>query len=74
MMTTKMATINGTPTKEYMDNLFITSQTTLHPGSSFYEVVTDVEMAAAYSPLYYHISNKNIVLKMLNTNFILINF
>ena len=58
-MTTKIATINGTPTKEYMDNLFITSQKTLYPGSLFYEVVsTDVQM---YSPLYYHSTNKNIV-------------
>ena len=57
--TTKTGTINGTPTKEYMDNLFITSQKTLYPGSLFYEVVsTDVQM---YSPLYYHSTNKNIV-------------
>jgi len=60
-MTTKFGTINETPTKEYMDNLFIKSQTTLYPSSSFYEVVsTDIDMSA-YSPLYYHSNNKNIV-------------
>jgi len=69
--TTKTGTINGTPTKEYMDNLFITSQRTLHPVSSFYEVVsTDVEM---YSPLYYHGTNKNIVYVYLENEIIDIN-
>jgi hypothetical protein len=62
MTTTKIGTINGKSTKEYMDNLFIKSQTTLYPASSFYEVVSsDADMSSAYSPLYYHSSNKNIV-------------
>lgn len=60
-MTTKIGIINGKSTKEYMDNLFITSQRTLYPASSFYQVLsTDVDMNA-YSPLYYHSSNKNVV-------------
>jgi hypothetical protein len=73
MTTTKMVTINGIPTKEYMDNLFTTSQRTLYPASSFYEVLTtDVDMNA-YSPLYYHSSNKNVVYVYLENEIIDIN-